>query len=301
MSKEKNDDKVKIISLTEAARKRGSSIEEILLDAIKGKAKLFVILGGWAQQDVHSGELSYTEPGQLQEIDKDALTNLLTLGKKDLKGNVDIYSDDPDFEKASQISVRQYKDNKEITKESLVMIDDGESEPTLKTFAEMEGLRWDEIEITLTDKAIIINTARGETIKASSGEFGLINKNNGRPNKIYELLTAFSAKQQVSDNRKMTVTRARDLLKKNFGIAKTPIEKQGKYYQPLFKISVVDYKKSRSEGKQYPLGRMPLSTPNTTDALDDYKIGSSRDYDLEGDSTDDWLANNDPDDPDYSE
>lgn len=299
MSKQSNADKVKIVTLSEVASRRGVTVDAILNEAIEGKVALYIREGLWAQHEIHSGDITYTEFGDLRQVDKYSLNDILTLGEKNLQFDLHIYSDNPDFSKATKISRRQYKEKTKITRTSLLMIDDGIADTTLKAFKGMDGLRWDEIEILLSDRGLLIITARDRTARITSGEFGLLNKNTGAPNQTYELLISFANNRPVAKDRKMTVTRVRDLLKKNFGISKTPIELNGKLYSPKFKISFQDYKKNRGEHGTVSLetGKFldAVADPNATDPQDiyeNYEIGADRD-----DAADKWLAVQDPHHP----
>jgi len=163
-------------------------------------------------------------------------------------------------------------------------------------FIDMDGLRWDEVEIMIAEKSIIIISARGKTVRVTSGEFGLINKTKGTPNEIYMLFASFSNNQPVCKDRKMTVCRAGKLLKLKFGINKTPIELSGNQYKPNFKITMGNYKNNISEKETVslessgfmnvvpdPQGRDPQ------EELEDYTMGSN--YDDEEDEAGEWLKN----------
>jgi len=272
MSKKSDVDKVKIIPLSEVARRRGVTMEVILAEAIEGKIVLHIKEGGWGQRDMHSGDVIYAEFGELKQIVKNTLNDILNFHEADLHDYIDIYTDNTDLNKVNKISLRQYTDKKKkmvITKESLFMIDDGIADNTLNEFAEMNDLQWDEIGIKLLANGVIYIQARGKHVRVTSGEFGLLNKNTGKPNEIYVLLAMFAEKQSVGKNKRMTVTRVRSLLKEKIGINKTPIELVSNRYQPLFKIS------------------MDADTSST-------KKNASASFELGDDQADEWLAENDP-------
>jgi len=167
-------------------------------------------------------------------------------------------------------------------------------------FLDMGDLRWGEVEITISDKSIIIISARGKTARVTSGEFGLLDRNKGTPNEIYLLFVSFANNQTVGKDRKMTVSRARELLKSKLGINKTPIELKGKLYKPNFKISMGDYKNNKGEGKTTSLenGGFKDAVPNPQgrdpqDELENYEIGSGTNFDTEeDDKAGEWLKNN---------
>ena len=128
----------------------------------------------------------------------------------------------------------------------------------------MDDLQWNEVEITISDKSIIMISARGETARVTSGKFGLLDRNKGTPNEIYLLFVSFANNQTVDKGRKMTVSRARDLLRSIFSIDKSPIELHGKQYKPSFKISIGDYKKNSGKG-----GTVSLAGADFEDEDDD--------------------------------
>ena len=165
-------------------------------------------------------------------------------------------------------------------------------------FLDMVDLRWGEVEITTMGNGRIRVSARKESVIVSSGEFGLINKTTGRPNEIYCLFVSFAANQRVDKNRKMTVSRARELLKSKLGINKTPIELKGKLYKPNFKISMGDYKNNKGEGKTTSLDSSNLLSvvkdPCNLDpqkVLENYAMGSGTDFEDEDDAAGDFIKN----------
>jgi len=181
-----------------------------------------------------------------------------------------------------------------------VNIDGGlkKQDDNLQKFIDMDSLRWDEVKITIADKSIIMISARGETVRVTSGAFGLIDKTKGTPNEIYLLFVAFANNQPVDKSRKMTVSRARDLLRPKFGIQKPPIELSGKLYKPIFKISLGDYKNNKGEGRIVSLDSSGFmnSVPNPQgrdpqDELGDYRMGSGVDFEDEDDEAGEFIKN----------
>ena len=109
MNNKSDADKVKIIPLSEAARRRGVTPDAIINEAIEGELALYIREGVWTQYDIHSGDEYSTEFLNLVQVHIIALNDLLTLGEYDLQGDLDIYADNPDFNKATKISRRKYK------------------------------------------------------------------------------------------------------------------------------------------------------------------------------------------------
>jgi len=160
-----------------------------------------------------------------------------------------------------------------------------------ESFEALGANLWNDITLRLLKNDFIEVGGPAKKIKVSLDRLGLMNKTQGKPNVVFDLLLKMAKGRKVSSKQKHLVSRLRGTLKGKFKLPSDPFQfEEQRGYVPNFKI--IDDRNAADERAKNEAVLTPYN-----DNID--YMGEAKD--LESSSDSDELVNQDDLDKDYAD